>query len=337
MTVHASKGLEFDAVFIGGLEQGLFPHHNSSSDRDGLEEERRLMYVAITRAARRLYLSHSQTRMLHGQTRYNVKSRFFDELPEACLKWITPKQQGFGSYAPNSRSLQRLSDQALGAILGFKSEPCQPPLPRKKRALAAGRPGQVRAVFHTKFGEGKVLAIEGNGRRCPRPGQLPPPRHQVAGAECGEIDGGGLISPAGATAKWPLLRCVRRWAGQGGLCCGPVNIWTPAGPMSTSNFSFLTSHSPLLAELGATAERLYPYDPASCVLKLRLLAESLTQEVAERVGLSVGQSTQAELLRAVDQRLGLDPQVRQILHALRQRGNEGGAPGQPPHWLPRGA
>ena len=92
--------------------------------------------------------------------------------------------------------------------------------------------------------------------------------------------------------------------------------------MSTSNFSFLSAHSPLLAELGATAERLYPYDPASCVLKLRLLAESLTQEVAERVGLTVGQSTQAELLRAVDQRLGLDPQVRQILHALRQRGNE---------------
>ena len=92
--------------------------------------------------------------------------------------------------------------------------------------------------------------------------------------------------------------------------------------MSTSNFSFLSSHSPLLAELGATAERLYPYDPASCVLKLRLLAESLTQEVADRIGLSVGQSTQAELLRAVDQRLGLDPQVRQILHALRQRGNE---------------
>ncbi len=92
--------------------------------------------------------------------------------------------------------------------------------------------------------------------------------------------------------------------------------------MSTSNFSFLTSHSPLLAELGATAERLYPYDPASCVLKLRLLAESLTQEVADRIGLTVGQSTQAELLRAVDQRLGLDAQVRQMLHVLRQRGNE---------------
>eukprot|EP01034_Spumella_vulgaris_P035820 gene35820-44169_t len=130
MTVHASKGLEFDGVFIGGMEEGLFPHDNASSDRDGLEEERRLMYVAITRARKRLYLSHSQTRMLHGQTRYNVKSRFFDELPEECLKWITPKQQGFGAYSPTAPS----------------------------HGLRAGI-----AVFHTKFGEGKVLAIEGTG------------------------------------------------------------------------------------------------------------------------------------------------------------------------------
>ena len=97
MTVHSSKGLEFDCVFITGMEEGMFPHENSMSDRDGLEEERRLMYVAITRARKRLYLSHSQTRMLHGQTRYNLKSRFFDELPEAALKWITPQNQGFGS------------------------------------------------------------------------------------------------------------------------------------------------------------------------------------------------------------------------------------------------
>ncbi|MDE1949138.1 MAG: UvrD-helicase domain-containing protein, partial [Burkholderiales bacterium] len=97
MTVHSAKGLEFDAVFITGIEEGLFPHEQSLSDADGVEEERRLMYVAITRARRRLYLSFSQTRMLHGQTRYNVKSRFIDELPEEALKWITPKKQAFGS------------------------------------------------------------------------------------------------------------------------------------------------------------------------------------------------------------------------------------------------
>ena len=162
MTVHASKGLEFDAVFIGGLEEGLFPHDNSSSDRDGLEEERRLMYVAITRARKRLYLSHSQTRMLHGQTRYNVKSRFFDELPEACLKWITPKQQGFGSYAPNSGAGGAYGSSVRGQF-GFKSETfASPPVPPQKAAPSHGLRAGI-AVFHTKFGEGKVLAIEGTG------------------------------------------------------------------------------------------------------------------------------------------------------------------------------
>lgn len=89
----------------------------------------------------------------------------------------------------------------------------------------------------------------------------------------------------------------------------------------SSNFSFLADHSPLLAELGATAERLYPFDPPSCVLKLRLLAEALTQEIASRLGLRLQQPTQAELLRAVDQRLGLDHQIRQMFHLLRSRGN----------------
>jgi len=162
MTVHASKGLEFDAVFIGGLEEGLFPHDNAASDRDGLEEERRLMYVAITRARKRLYLSHSQTRLLHGQTRYNVRSRFFDELPEECLKWITPKQQGFGSFAPKTGAGNAYSTGARGQF-GFKTETfASPPVPVQKASPAHGlRVGL--AVFHTKFGEGKVLAIEGQG------------------------------------------------------------------------------------------------------------------------------------------------------------------------------
>ncbi len=162
MTVHASKGLEFDGVFIGGMEEGLFPHENSMNDREGLEEERRLMYVAITRARKRLYLSHSQTRLLHGQTRYNIKSRFFDELPEGALKWITPKQQGFGTYAPNSGAGGAYKSSAGGGF-GFKSETfASPPVPVQKTPPAHGlRVGL--AVFHTKFGEGKVLALEGSG------------------------------------------------------------------------------------------------------------------------------------------------------------------------------
>ena len=162
MTVHASKGLEFDCVFIGGLEEELFPHQNAMSDQGGLEEERRLMYVAITRARARLYLSHAQTRLLHGQTRYNLRSRFFDELPEECLKWLTPRQPGFASYAPDMRAVGAYQSGDRGQS-GFKSEAfTSPPVPPRKEAPAHGlRVGL--AVFHTKFGEGKVLALEGAG------------------------------------------------------------------------------------------------------------------------------------------------------------------------------
>ncbi|MDR7306489.1 UvrD-helicase domain-containing protein [Rhodoferax saidenbachensis] len=170
MTVHSSKGLEFDCVFITGMEEGLFPHENSMSDHDGLEEERRLAYVAITRARKRLYLSHSQTRMLHGQTRFNLKSRFFDELPEECLKYLTPKQQpmlaggGFGSswggggYATNSGAGRAYSTGATGQF-GTYSAP-QKEVPRKEEPTGL-RKGQK--VFHTKFGEGTVLTLEGAG------------------------------------------------------------------------------------------------------------------------------------------------------------------------------
>lgn len=169
MTVHAAKGLEFSAVFITGLEEGLFPHENSVLESDGLEEERRLMYVAITRAKERLYLSFAQSRMLHGQTRYNVRSRFFDELPEHVLKWLTPKVEagsrwggrsdnaGYGRdwfARPGGGSREQIVDAAVSAPL--------PAFADKQRAADAGfRVGQQ--VFHTKFGEGTVTALEGNG------------------------------------------------------------------------------------------------------------------------------------------------------------------------------
>jgi DNA helicase-2/ATP-dependent DNA helicase PcrA len=97
MTVHASKGLEFDVVFITGLEDGLFPHDSALRDeKNGLSEERRLMYVAITRARKILYLTYAKSRMLHGQSRYNIKSSFFRELPEQTLKWLSAKDEGRG-------------------------------------------------------------------------------------------------------------------------------------------------------------------------------------------------------------------------------------------------
>ncbi len=163
MTIHSAKGLEFDCVFISGLEEGLFPNENSSSDLDGLEEERRLMYVAITRARKRLYLSFSQTRMLHGQTRYNVKSRFVDELPEAALRWITPRNQSFGSGFAREYGRAWESGSGLRSIVGTgRAEPRYNVAPIVPKAPSHGlRPGQ--GVFHTKFGEGVVLTIEGGG------------------------------------------------------------------------------------------------------------------------------------------------------------------------------
>ncbi|MGZ5848213.1 MAG: 3'-5' exonuclease, partial [Ramlibacter sp.] len=162
MTVHSAKGLEFDCVFVSGLEEGLFPSERSMADYEGLEEERRLMYVAITRARKRLYLSYSQTRLLHGQTRYNVKSRFFDELPEAALKWLTPRNQNFGGsafgFGAGYGSTRTPAAQGGWAPDRFAS----PPVPAQKAAPSHGLRAGLQ-VFHTKFGEGTVLSIEGQG------------------------------------------------------------------------------------------------------------------------------------------------------------------------------
>lgn len=163
MTVHASKGLEFDCVFITGMEEGLFPHENSMNDYDGLEEERRLMYVAITRARRRLYLSHSQTRMLHGQTRYNIKSRFFDELPEHALKWITPARSAFADAHASPRNAWQ---QPAWSNNDWQTKASAPTAVVQRVPATSGPNAWVRSgvqVFHTKFGEGTVVGMEGVG------------------------------------------------------------------------------------------------------------------------------------------------------------------------------
>ena len=154
MTVHSAKGLEFDAVFITGLEEGLFPHESSSRELDGVDEERRLMYVAITRAKKRLYMSFTQQRMLHGQTRYNMKSRFFDELPEASLKWISPRVQSH--WFGNKKSAW---DDAKFASAGSDNKIAQQIT--QKQAGPGWRIGE--SVAHVKFGEGVIVNIEGGG------------------------------------------------------------------------------------------------------------------------------------------------------------------------------
>ena len=142
MTVHSAKGLEFHSVFISGLEEGLFPHENSMVESDGLEEERRLMYVALTRARRRLYLSYAQSRMLHGQTRYSIASSFFQEIPEILIRRINR------TVAPRF------------------TVPAAASRPQTETTIAAhGNPpwriGQN--VRHSKFGVGVIVNAEGRG------------------------------------------------------------------------------------------------------------------------------------------------------------------------------
>ena len=162
MTVHAAKGLEFDAVFITGLEEGLFPHENSILEQSGLEEERRLMYVAITRARERLYFSLAQSRMLHGQTRYAMRSRFLSEVPDARLKWLTPKQ-GFVDSEPRWKS----SGDAGGATYGRQGAAAHAAVaPRSVTTGVTVGAQQFRigqGVRHGRFGEGTIIGLSGSG------------------------------------------------------------------------------------------------------------------------------------------------------------------------------
>ena len=155
MTVHSSKGLEFHSVFLSGLEEGLFPHDNSRNEAGGLDEERRLMYVALTRAQRRMYLSFTQSRMMHGQTRYNIPSRFLKELPENLLKFLHPVQEpadtgrlsGEKSYRAGaliSDSKPRMKGSASGILDSNNS----------KWSIGQN-------VLHAKFGEGIIVNCEG--------------------------------------------------------------------------------------------------------------------------------------------------------------------------------
>ena len=169
MTIHAAKGLEFDAVFVTGLEEGLFPHENSLAELDGLEEERRLMYVALTRGRKRVYVTLAQSRMLHGKTRYATRSRFLDELPDENVKWLTPRQAapvatsswvgGFGRGGSSwDKARAQYGSSAPVSNGGMASTVA-------KSGLIVGdqhfRVGQ--GVRHAKFGDGTVLTLSGSG------------------------------------------------------------------------------------------------------------------------------------------------------------------------------
>ena len=135
MTMHSAKGLEFNMVFIAGMEDGLFPHQRSQLDPGGLQEERRLCYVAITRSMEKLYISYAGQRMLHGQTNYSQPSRFLMEIPDALID----------DTSSNGVALSRPY---------FKKQ-------IKQKNKSGMRLGQ--RVSHSRFGEGIVLALEGDG------------------------------------------------------------------------------------------------------------------------------------------------------------------------------
>ncbi|MDF9433924.1 DNA helicase II [Chromohalobacter israelensis] len=146
MTLHSAKGLEFPVVFVAGVEEGLFPHKMSLEEPGRLEEERRLCYVGVTRAMRKLYLTHAEIRRLHGKETFSRPSRFLHELPEALLEEV--RLRGQVSRPVTTRPGRGLSQQQ-----SVSSDDDQP-------ALSLGQ-----RVSHPVFGEGVILNAEGEGAR----------------------------------------------------------------------------------------------------------------------------------------------------------------------------
>jgi DNA helicase-2/ATP-dependent DNA helicase PcrA len=135
MTVHSAKGLEFDNVFIIGLEEGIFPHSRSLMEPEELEEERRLMYVAVTRAMKRVFLIHARQRMLYGETQSNARSQFLDDIPVKLLDIYGQPRQHVST-------------------IGVR------PVPKEEASTCTDLKDGDK-VIHTTFGEGVVVSIQG--------------------------------------------------------------------------------------------------------------------------------------------------------------------------------
>jgi len=143
MTLHSAKGLEFPLVFLGGMEEGLFPHRMSADEPGRMEEERRLAYVGITRAMRELYLTYAETRRLHGQDSYNRPSRFLLEIPQELVAEVRMNgavERGFGATTSSASAGLFEENQETGLRIGQR-------------------------VAHGKYGEGVILQMDGGGER----------------------------------------------------------------------------------------------------------------------------------------------------------------------------
>lgn len=176
MTIHAAKGLEFDCVFVAGMEESLFPHGNSSQDSQGLEEERRLAYVAITRARKKLYLTNAFTRQIFGQSSANPPSRFIGEIPLELRKGIGMGSVGFSGSGWEKRGSRRGiagsgSEAGGGRVFGRSSasgsRPRQQTRPvvkpeAQKKAAAKMTFTKGDTVDHKVFGRGTITKVDGD-------------------------------------------------------------------------------------------------------------------------------------------------------------------------------
>lgn len=177
MTIHAAKGLEFDCVFVAGMEESLFPHGNSSQDAQGLEEERRLAYVAITRARKKLYLTNAFTRQIFGQSSANPPSRFISEIPLELRKGIGMGSAGFSGSGWEKRGSRRGiagsgSEAGGGRVFGQSSasgtRPRQQARPMgvkpsaQKKAAAKMTFAKGDTVDHKVFGRGTITKVDGD-------------------------------------------------------------------------------------------------------------------------------------------------------------------------------
>jgi DNA helicase II / ATP-dependent DNA helicase PcrA len=175
MTVHAAKGLEFDLVFVPGLEDGIFPSGKSIDQRDGLEEERRLMYVAITRAKKELVLSAAKSRYIFGDVQMQMPSRFLKELPESEIEFeevffgseflfgnggASQQKSSFGQNNFSSGGVGNYQKNNFGNKFGGKDFSTQQYAKKAEPKLVDSMYG--KRVFHQKFGYGKVLSADGN-------------------------------------------------------------------------------------------------------------------------------------------------------------------------------
>ncbi len=181
MTIHSAKGLEFDYVFVSGMEENLFPSSMSLDSRAALEEERRLFYVALTRARKQVFLSMALSRFQYGQRRPCECSRFLDEIPDRYMKVIQKASEGSGmfgkSYSESETGRFRFKSESRPSSSGYTREVLKQPVVTKpvvktKQDVQLDQIGELAApesvqpgvrVYHTKFGFGRVDSVSGNG------------------------------------------------------------------------------------------------------------------------------------------------------------------------------